>query len=288
MNAFITGATGFIGSRLVEFMANNSQFQKIYCLCRSKTNLPHGIIPIYGSLKHICSIAPIDADVCIHLAAVTNSQNPGSNEVFKTNADGTSALIDFCKKSSIRKIVFLSSINVYLQKKYEYALSKLSAEEHIRTSELEYSILRCSLVYGRGCDSFDKIIGFAKAFHIVPVLGNGKAYEQPIYIDEVCKAIIHHTSITGDCETCDLFGKTKMSYNKMVKLLAAAIGKKVFLLHLPIKPVSAISEFCYRHKIPFPIQPEQISHMCEDLCSEHSLNESCDLDDFTVNLKKYI
>lgn len=291
MNVFITGASGFIGRQLLEHIATDSRFEKVYCLCRSDANLPPDFTAVHGSLDDLINTPPIDADVCIHLAAVTNSITADSDEVFRINSDGTAAVVDFCKKSNISKIVFLSSINVHLAKKYTYALSKLAAEEHIRNSGLEYSVLRCSLVYGKGCQSFDKILRFSKLFHTVPVLGDGKACEQPIYIDEVCRAIIIHAFMTGECKTCDLYGKTKMSYNEMVKQLALAIDTKVFLLHLPIRPFVAVSEFCYRHNIPYPIQPEQISHMCEDLCcknDEEKLAEDYELDDFFDNLRKYI
>lgn len=290
MNVFITGVNGFIGRQLLEHIATDSRFEKVYCLCRSNVELPSGFMAIHGSLDDLMNIPPIDADVCIHLAAVTNSITADGDEIFRINSDGTAAVIDFCKKSNISKIVFLSSVNVYLKEKYTYALSKLAAEEHIRNSGLEYAILRCSLVYGKGCQSFDKIVSFAKLFHIVPVLGTGKAYEQPIYIDEVCSAIIHHAFLKGENTLCDLYGKTKMTYNEMVKTLIAVNNTKAVLLHLPIAPFSAISEFFYRHKISFPIQPEQISHMCEDLCCNDSEKNSCEFyqDEFFDNLRKYI
>ncbi len=288
MNVFITGAGGFIGRQLMKDIAADSRFEKVYCLCRKDIDLPSGFIAVRGTLDSLSDIPAVDADVCIHLAAITNSQNIGSDEVFKTNVDGTAKVIEFCQKSNIKKIVFLSSINVYLTQKYEYALSKLSAEEHIKNSGLEYAILRCSLVYGRGCQSFDTILRFAKVLHIVPVFGNGKAIEQPIYIDEVSRAIISHTALTGENEICDLFGKSKMTYNKMVKQLTQAVGTKAVILHLPKKPVVAVSEFCYRKKIPFPIQPEQISHMCEDLGCDEETTEVFHRDSFKENLKKYI
>ena len=89
-----------------------------------------------------------------------------------------------------------------------------------------------------------------------------------MYIDEVCKEIINHTFSADENIVCDLYGKTKVTYNEMVKTILKANHKRAFLLHLPIKPIQIISEFCYKFSIPFPIYPEQISHMCEDSCSK--------------------
>ncbi len=290
MNIFITGASGFIGKQLLEHIEADSRFEKIYCLCRKNTELPSRFTVINGTLEDLGKIPPINAHVCIHLAAVTNSITSDEADVFRINSDGTAEVIEFCKKSNISRIVFLSSINVHLAKKYTYALSKLAAEEHIRNSGLEYSILRCSLVYGKGCQSFEKILRFAKLFHVVPVLGNGKAYEQPVYIDEVCRAIIDNAFLTDENRIFDLYGKTKMTYNEMVKTLIEANNTRAMLLHLPIAPCKTISEFFYRRKIPFLIQPEQISHMCEDLyCHDSEKNHyETYLDEFHDNLRKYI
>lgn len=293
MKVFITGASGFIGKQLLKHIESDSRFEEVFCLCRKDIiDLPSRFTIINGSLEDLSRTPGFNADVCIHLAAVTNSVSVDDSDIFRINSDGTAEIIAFCKKNNIPRIVFLSSINVYLEKKYAYALSKISAEEHIKNSGLEYSILRCSLVYGEGCQSFDKIICFIKQFHIVPVFGNGKAYEQPIYIDEVCNEIIRHVFLIKESKILDLYGKTKMTYNEMVRQLAEKVNSRIFfILHLPKTPFVALSEFCCRHKICFPIQPEQISHMCEDLhckSNENNLTENYQLDEFSVNLNKYI
>ncbi len=291
MNVFITGAGGFIGKQLLEHIAADGRFEKIYCLWRRESDLPAPFITVRGSLEELANIQPIDADICIHLAAVTDSTVSADEDMFKINADGTAQVVDFCRKSHIAKIIFLSSIMVYLSEKYTYADSKLAAEEHIKNAGIEYAILRCSLVYGKGCPSFDKIVRFAKCLHFIPVLGNGKAYEQPIYMDEVCRTILHHATQKQKSGIFDLFGKEKMTYNEMVKRIAAAAGHRVFLLHLPALPFRFVSAFCARHNLPFPIQPEQIAHMCEDL---HSRGQQADatqgmaLDGFEENLRKYM
>lgn len=287
MNVFITGATGFIGKKLVEFIESDNRFENIYCLCRTEHNFPCKINIIIGSLDELNNISPIKADVCLHLAAITDSSGVNKKDLFKTNVEGTEKVIEFCKKCGIPRIIFLSSSNVYLKKKYSYALSKLSAEELIKKSGIRYSILRCSLVYGTDCPSFEKIIRFADIIHTVPVLGSGKSYKQPIYLDEVCNEIIRLVFSSDENTICDLYGKTKLSYNKMVKSILAASHKQAFLLHLPITPILILSELCYKFNIPFPVSPEQISHMCEDSCSKSSSDNTYS-DDFYNNLHKFI
>lgn len=287
MDVFITGATGFVGRKLLEFIENDERFENIYCLCRKATDFSSRVNVIVGSLDELQNIPGIKADVCLHLAAITDSSSADKKDIFKINAEGTEALVDFCKRSGIPQIVFVSSVNVYLKKKYSYALSKLYAEECIKKSDVRYSILRCSLVYGPDCPSFEKIIRFADLFHLVPVLGPGRSYKQPIYIDEVCNEIIRQAFLSDENMICDLYGKTKMTYNEMVKAIIAVNCKRAFLVHLPITPFRIISEFCYKFNIPFPVYPEQISHMCENLCAEKAF-DNARLDEFQSNLHKYI
>ena len=289
MKIFITGAGGFVGRQLLECLADDGRIEKIYSLCLRKTDdLPSVVSVIEGSLETLESAENIDADMCIHLAAVTNSAKTDDDKVVRVNEKGTAEVVAFCKRSNIGRIIFLSSVNVYLSQKQAYAKSKLAAEEHIKNSGLEYSVFRCSLVYGKGCQSFEKIIKTANLFHFVPVLGNGKATEQPIFIDEVCDAVISSIFSHRGNKICGLYGKTKMTYNEMVMKIADAIGCRVKLLHLPEKPFRIIASVCYRYSLPFPLLPEQISHMCEDLgCDEDGVIPSS-AEDFSENLKKYI
>lgn len=291
MNVFITGAGGFIGRQLLEHIAADGRFEKIYCLWRRETELPAPFIAVRGSLEDLANIQPIDADVCIHLAAVTDSTIADGEDMFAINAFGTTQVVEFCKKSHIGKIVFLSSVLVYLSEQYTYAKSKLAAEEHVKNAGIEYAILRCSLVYGKGCPSFEKIVHFAKRLHMVPVFGNGKAFEQPVYIDEVCKTILHHAAEKHNSGIFDLFGKDKMTYNEMVNKITSAAGYRAFLLHLPVFPFRLVARFCEKHKWTFPITPEQISHICEDLydCNQqpHAATDIV-LDTFAENLRKYM
>lgn len=287
MTVFITGATGFIGSRLVELAEADPRFRKIYCLCRREQSFPSKVSTIKGSLEDLADIPPVSADVCLHLAAVTDSAGSDKEEIFRTNAEGTERVIEFCQRSGIPRIVFLSSVNVYLNKKYTYALSKIAAEKAVEDSGLGYSILRCSLVYGADCPSFKKILRFADLFHTVPVLGNGDSYKQPIYIDEACNEIIKHTlSLSDKSDVYDLYGQTRMTYNEMVRYILSANKRRAFLLHLPVPPFLYVSEFCYKHNLPFPIYPEQISHMCEDQRSEAD-PDAGHSDDFYNNLLRY-
>ncbi len=289
MKIFLTGASGFIGKRLIDLLNFDSRIEKIYCLCRRNVSLPPKCVLVEGSLEGLADLQPTDADVCIHAAAVTNSLTVTDDDVYKTNVLGTKAVIDYCNKSSVKKIVFISSVNVYLERKYAYALSKLEAEKMIADSGLDYCILRCAFVYGKGCETFEKILNFGKKLGFVPVLGNGKAFEQPIYVDEACGAISECAFSNDRCGIYDLYGKTKMTYNEMVVLFLNSNGIKARLIHLPVSPFAAVSDFCYKRKIPFPLLPEQISHMCEDLC--HLGERACieyGFEDFEINLRKYI
>ncbi len=287
MNVFITGATGFIGKKLIELIENDERFDNIHCLCRKEHRFSSRVNVIIGSLDELYDMSPVKADVCLHLAAITDSSAADKKDIFKTNAKGTEAVVEFCKKSGIPRIIFLSSVNVYLKKKYSYASSKLYAEQCVKSSGLNYSVLRCTLVYGANCPSFEKIIRFADVFHMIPVLGTGKSYKQPIYVDEACHEIIRYMFSTDENIVCDLYGKTKISYNEMVKNIITASHKRAFLLHLPVVPFLFISELCYKFNIPFPIYPEQISHMCEDLYSETD-SDNIHLDEFSNNLHKYM
>ena len=85
----------------------------------------------------------------------------------------------------------MSTIAVrYPEKKaYPYARAKETAEQRVKESGLDYTILRPTIVFGPGSPIYDSLAGLAKA-PVTPLFGNGRTKLQPILHDDVATAIL--------------------------------------------------------------------------------------------------
>jgi NADH dehydrogenase len=241
----ITGAAGFVGTQLLAHL-DTSKYQTIYCLDRKREDIQLPGLPeqerekittIQGDLLNSSTYETIleQIDTVVHLAAVTGKVNP--KDYFKVNAYATMLLLDRCKKAGVKQFLFFSSIAVTFKNKYRYfyAQSKEQAENYVKTSGLKFTILRPTMIMGKGSPVFAGLAQLA-GLPIIPVFGNGKTCIQPIHVLDVVKAIqaIENDSRYNN-EVLELGGPEAVSINDFVKKIALSRGKKKpRVFHLPI------------------------------------------------------
>jgi nucleoside-diphosphate-sugar epimerase len=292
MNVFVTGATGFLGKNFVKKLACDSRINKIYLLVR-KPLAPRAsgrIEYITGDLDSIKNIVLGDKiDAVVHLAAAIRSDDP--TESYRVNVDGTRNVVDFCNKNKIGRLVFTSSVNVYLKHKGAYSKDKLLAEDTIKAGGLKYCIFRVGLVYGPTDPTLCRLIDFIRKYHIAPVFGDGKKLKQPVYIEEVTDFLRNALFLNRFDYTVDIAGKNAVTYNEMLKLLCRVLNQKAFLFHIPVRLLVTAIEVFKKIGIRIPLNVEQIYHTDENLSFDMSRTAgdfAVKLDDMGSNLKKYI
>lgn len=169
----ITGATGFLGSRLVETM---STIKGLEILATGRTLKTQNISKksnlkyILGNLedtKFVDSLVK-GVDTIIHTAALS-SQMGNPKDFQRANVEATKHLLKAAKANKIKKFIFISSPSVYFRFKHQlelkesdtlpkpvnsYAYSKREAEKLVQSSKIPYIILRPRALIGRG----DKVI----------------------------------------------------------------------------------------------------------------------------------
>ena len=143
MSTLITGATGFIGSLLVEsLVARRQQTTKIYCLVRRTSSLTYleklPIELVHGDLFSDAALIPVLPEVTqvIHLAGVTKARTEA--EYFRGNGEATRHFLQLCAQHArkLQRFVYVSSL----------AAAGPSADGHLITEE---ETPRPVSIYGR-------------------------------------------------------------------------------------------------------------------------------------------
>lgn len=194
---FITGATGFVGRRILERISRSSD-HPVYCLVRDpkkmdlNQTIPDNVKIVQGDLKQPSSYLPVlkGVDTVVHLAAVTGKSS--KKEYHRVIARGTRELVSACRQSGVGALLHVSTIAVTFRKtrRYFYAHAKQRAEEFVRDSGLNYAILRPTIILGKGSPVFSGFALFA-GLPVVPLFGGGGAKIQPVHVDDVARAVLH-------------------------------------------------------------------------------------------------
>lgn len=190
---FLTGATGFLGGRVLRRLATGGR-GPIVCLARDPSRLPElegaAVDCIRGDLEapERWADALRGCDTVVHLAALTGKAKAA--EHFRVNSAAVGALLEAAERAGVRRFVFVSTIAVGYPdlRHYPYARAKEEAETRVRASGLDWAIVRPTVVLGPGSPLWDKFLALASA-PVLPVFGDGKNRIQPVHVDDVAEAI---------------------------------------------------------------------------------------------------
>jgi NADH dehydrogenase len=125
----------------------------------------------------------------VHLASISSPK--GGHSIDSINIGGTQNVVEAAHEAGVRRIVITSLIGADPHSAYPYLRSKGKAEETIRSSGLDYTILQVSAVYGEGDQWTMKM---AMGLHALPVIfpipGDGRARMQPLYVDDMAECLL--------------------------------------------------------------------------------------------------
>ncbi|WP_177318902.1 NAD(P)H-binding protein [Candidatus Nitrosotenuis cloacae] len=223
----ISGSTGFVGTNLGKFLS--SQNISVINLSRKKQKSFKSKKTLVFS--DIDDIPKIHCDALVHLIG-TGAQTT-SSDYESVNVRQTQKIINLCKKSKIKKIIYISGLGVSDNTTFGYFISKLKAERLIKESRLDYTILRASYIVGSDDPLSQNLTRQIKNGTIL-VPGSGSYRLQPISIHDVCRVIlesVHNKNLSN--KTVDLVGPKTISFANYVKKFAR--GKKAKIKKIPLE-----------------------------------------------------
>ncbi len=231
MKLSITGATGFVGSAVLDYALEQGHE------CRALTRKPqadrNGVEWVKGTLSDQAALAELvtGTDAVIHIAGLTNTPDPAEFET--ANVTGTAAMITAAKMAKVKRFVFVSSLSAREPKLSAYGASKARAETLMEASGLDWTIVRPPAVYGpRDSDMFE-LFRSAK-WGVIPLPPGGATSMIHVHdLAQLLVALTGHNSLKTIYEPDD--GREGgWSHKEMAHAIGRAVGKaSVFAPHLP-------------------------------------------------------
>lgn len=225
----ITGATGLVGRQLVARLADR---EDLACLVRPGRRVRQ-FAP--GVSVHIVSGDVDDAPTLrlsmhavtaiVHLAAISRPY-PNGRTIESVNVEGTCNVIEAAHEVGVRRILFVSPIGADPNSAYPYLRTKGQAEEAIKASGLDYTILRASSVYG---EDDEWTMPMAMGMHAVPIVfpipGDGRSRLQPIFVDDFVECLVRAFDDNKTIgKTIEVGGPQYMTFDEVVTEIMKATG----------------------------------------------------------------
>jgi len=295
MKTLVTGATGFIGSHLVEELLKKGY--NVACLVRKTSNLQWlyglNVRLIYGdcAMKESLLNAVADYDYVFHLAGLTKAAN--EKDFFSANARGTENLVSAVKQKNphLKRFIYLSSlaaagpsyngspVNETAEPKpvSAYGKSKLEGERIVlrHKNAVSVTVIRPPAVYGpRDKD----IYIFFKLAKKGISLSWGKCYYSFLYVEDLVKGIILSAeNKNAEGEIFYLSDGGIYSNEEIAETIASAVGTKPLQIKIPkaIMPMIAGigQKLSNRSNIISKDKVKELQHSCWTCDSSKSRDE---------------
>ena len=214
----VTGARGFIAKHLRNYLSENN----IDLISISRNDFKQfkneSKIVSENYDENILLQKIKDSDALIHLVGIGNQSV--NNDYNMINVELTKHIVNLCKKTKIKKIVYTSGLGVSSNTSLGFFISKYNAEKKIINSGLNFTIFRPSYIVGKD-DHFTKYLKKQIKTGEIKIPGSGNYSIQPIYIDDVIQ-IISQSAIQPKFKNriIDLVGPKNITFKQYVKLFS--------------------------------------------------------------------
>jgi len=243
----VTGATGFIGQRLLPVLAERG-FEIVAPVRKSQPPQAGMVFPIIEAIE-TADWSPLlgGVDAVVHLAGIAHAKHIRADEVYdRVNAQAALRLAKACE-GRVSRLIFASSIRAISGPTVEavldddspaaptdaYGRSKRKAEQGLARLDLPTSILRPVVVYGPGVKgNLARLAGWADSPAPLP-FGALRAARSFVSLDNIASAILFCLTRTGaGSESFVVADPEPSSVAELLASLRAGLGRPSRLLNI--------------------------------------------------------
>jgi nucleoside-diphosphate-sugar epimerase len=264
MRLLVTGGSGFLGGYVLAEAARRGH--SCVALARSaeaaRTVAELGATPLPGNLDNGAALAGIfpraGCDALVNLASLGFGHAPG--------------IVRAAVRSGLDRAVFVSTTAVTTTLPAHSKMVRLAAEDEIRISDLSWTILRPTMIYGAAGDrNLSRLLAVLARLRrlpvplVVPVPGGGRQLQQPVHVADLAGAVLTAVERPEAARRrYEVAGPEPLTFGDVLRVSAAAVGGRVHLLPAPLAPVIALTRGYERMSRRPRIRVEQWQRLAED------------------------
>ena len=264
MRILVTGAAGFVGRQLVPRLRDQHDL-RVLMHSRPRDFGP-SVEAFKSDLIDRASLEPAlqDVDMVVHLAFITGDRPNHGNLYERVNVDGTRNLLDSCRTAGVRRVLLLGGINTHQAKPGSYLQGRWQAEQLLRKSGCQWSIIRPSVLFGPAAPFFVILRQLVLEFPLIPLLGGGRTLFQPMHVDDLVECICSVVNrISYDRHVWEVGGPEHLSFRQLVEMTERQLGIHKPKVSVPMG-IAAIQARLMQALPRPPLTPAIIDLLSED------------------------
>jgi uncharacterized protein YbjT (DUF2867 family) len=237
MKFAITGGAGFIGGHLARRLL--AEGHQVVLLTRrpvhqSETlNSNADFVTSDLSDQTILADAFRGCDAVAHCAGI--NREIGEQTYQKVHVEATRSVVEAAQRAGVKKVLLMSFLRARPNCGSAYHESKWTAEEIVRNSGLDYTIMRSGMVYGLGDHMLDHLSHALYTFPFFAMVGFKEKGIRPLAIDdlvEVLRAALVENRLGRS--TIAITGPEELLLSEAVRRVARVTGNQILMIPAPV------------------------------------------------------
>ncbi len=243
LRILVTGATGFIGSRIVKRLLADGNYT-VRCMTRN----PEIIYDLFNSSGDIVEVVKADAsnylelvealkevDVAFYLIHSMEGSTKKWQEFSKRDRIAAENFAKAASQTNTKRIIYLSGlIDMKHKDLSEHMQSRKEVGDILRTSKAKVTIFRAAVILGQGGGSFQMLQYLVERLPVMVCPKWVLTKSQPISVDDVVTYLITSIELEDTAnKDFDVGGPEILTYVDMMKRYSAILNKSLKIVIIP-------------------------------------------------------
>jgi uncharacterized protein YbjT (DUF2867 family) len=239
MRIAITGGTGFVGRHLASALVSSGH--EVVLIARGLDNRESGVKDLPNTrffasdLSNVADLARAFSacGAVAHCAGI--SRQIGKQTYQRVHVEGTRHVVEAARQSGVGKLALLSFLRARPACGSGYHESKWAAEEIVRNSRIDYTILKAGVIYGQGDHMLDHLSHALFTFPVFATVGFADKPVRPLAVNDltqILKAVLVQGRLSA--QTVAVMGPEEMPLSAAVRRVAKVLGKRPLYVPMPV------------------------------------------------------
>jgi len=232
----VFGGTGFLGRRIVERLGAAGARVRVAVRHTGEGVPPQGgdVEVVYADVRDGTTVAQAvrDSDAVVNAVGLYVEQGEATFQA--VHVDGAQEVARAAREAGIPRLVHLSGIGADVNSESSYVRSRALGELAVREACTEATILRPSVLFGRGDALFRSLAAITRISPVFPLFGDGSTRLQPVFVGDVAEAVVKAVgSPSASGKVYELGGPRVYRYKELVELVLVHLKRRRALVPVP-------------------------------------------------------